>query len=339
MVGSILSNIKVSNRNFKLINGEIQNMSNKEGFDVEKDYDVDKMNYEDVLKKIKEFALLDNEGQNLETKYSKQNVKCIVVKAFSINPNINGYGVIATEKQKELELGIKVIKTLYKDATIKFAIDGSDKILSSAIGTLGQVVKVDSKLDLYNNKLIAKVFGKEANQDEAIVEDLLSLIYIGKSFEDGAKPKEVYLTVHGGAIDGNKVISVNEGATYNEIFTELNGKEELLKKVIANGSLNGKSKFNMDENVNHSIRSILFLTEKDSPSKDEISCIRCSKCLRVCPEGLNPIKLKELWDRKEKEEFLKFGGEKCIECGLCSYVCPSNIEIAQAIKTGKVFNK
>ena len=39
----------------------------------------------------------------------------------------------------------------------------------------------------------------------------------------------------------------------------------------------------------------------------------------------------------EKEEFIKFGGEKCIDCGLCSFVCPSNIEIAQTIKTAKTF--
>ena len=40
----------------------------------------------------------------------------------------------------------------------------------------------------------------------------------------------------------------------------------------------------------------------------------------------------------EKEEFIKFGGEKCIDCGLCSFACPSNIEIAQTIKMQKHLN-
>ena len=53
--------------------------------------------------------------------------------------------------------------------------------------------------------------------------------------------------------------------------------------------------------------------------------------------GLNPIKLVELYKMGEKEEFIKFGGEKCIDCGLCSFACPSNIEIAQTIKTAKTF--
>ena len=46
----------------------------------------------------------------------------------------------------------------------------------------------------------------------------------------------------------------------------------------------------------------------------------------------------DLSRRNEKEEFIKFGGNKCIDCGLCSFVCPSNIEVAQIIKTSKVFN-
>lgn len=339
MISNILSSVKISNRNFKLIDNSIQSISEAENATVSVDCNIDKMNYEEVLKNIKEFALVDNKGTELVSKYEAKNFKSIVVKAFDINPNINGYGVIAGAKKEELELGLKVIKALFKDATIKFAIDGSDKNITSVVSSLGQVVKVKNTLDFYNDKLSVKVFGKEVSNEEVLIEDLLTLVYIGKAFKNGELNKEVYLTVYGGAVEGNKVVSVNAGTSLNDIFTSLNGNAELLKKVIVGGSLNGQGQYNLDTTVNISMRGILFLTEKDSPTQEEITCFRCSKCLRVCPEGLNPIKLKELWNRKEKDEFLKFGGEKCIECGLCSYVCPANIEIAQAIKTGKTFIK
>lgn len=339
MISNILSSVKISNRNFKLIDNSIQSISEAESATVLVDFNIDKMNYEEVLKNIKEFDLVDNKGTELVSKYEAKNFKSIVVKAFDINPNINGYGVIAGAKKEELELGLKVIKALFKEATIKFAIDGNDKNITSVVSSLGQVVKVKNTLDFYNDKLLVKVFGKEVENEEVLIEDLLTLVYIGKAFKNGELNKEVYLTVYGGAVEGNKVVSVNAGTSLNDIFTSLNGNSELLKKVIVGGSLNGQGRYNLDATVNISMRGILFLTEKDSPMQEEITCFRCSKCLRVCPEGLNPIKLKELWSRKEKDEFLKFGGEKCIECGLCSYVCPANIEIAQAIKTGKTFIK
>lgn len=337
MISNILSNVKISNRNFKLIDNNIQSISEKVIVSEVIDCDIDKMNYEEVLKCIKEFALVDNNKIELATKYEAKNVKGIVVKAFNINPNINGYGVIANSKKEELELGLKIIKKVFKDVIVKFAIDGSDKNISSVVSELGQVIKVDKTLDLYDNKLVVKGFGREVRSEEVVIEDLITLIYLGKAFKDGASNNEVYLTVYGGAVQGNKVISVNAGASIGDVFTSLNGKEESLKKVIIDGSINGQGQYNLDGSVNHFMRGILFLTEKDAPSQEEITCFRCSKCLRACPEGLNPIKLKELWNRNEKDEFLKFGGEKCIECGLCSYVCPANIEIAQAIKTGKVF--
>lgn len=334
-----MSNIKIYNKNFKLMRNDIQRTSKTENVLVETECNIAEMNYEEVLKKIKEYTLIDNNGMELFSKYEGKNFNSIVVKAFSINPNINGYGTIVNENIEELKLGLKVIEILFKAVSVKFAVDGSDKNIAPLVLELGQVIKVKNILDLYDEKLVVKAFGKESNTENVLIEDLLTLIYLGKAFKNGELNKEVYLTVYGGAIEGNKVISVNAGTSLNDVFVDLNGNDEFLKKVIVNGLLNGQGQYNLDTKVNHSMRGVLFLTEKDSKSENVISCIRCSKCLRICPEGLNPIKLKELWNRNEKDEFLKFGGEKCIECGLCSYVCPSNIEIAQDIKTGKVFIK
>ncbi|MBU3132559.1 4Fe-4S dicluster domain-containing protein [Clostridium gasigenes] len=337
MIGNILSNVKISTRNFKLMDNTIQSISEDKRETVSMNCNIDKMNYEEVLKNIKEYSLVDNKGIELYSKYESKRFKSIVIKAFSINPNLNGYVVIAEAKREELELGLKVIKKLFKDVEVKFAIDGTDKKITPIVSGLGQVIKVNKTLDLYDEKLQIKGFGKDVSTEDILIEDLFTLIYLGKAFKDGDLNKEVYLTIYGGAVEGNKVVSVNSGTSLNDIFVYLNGDKQSLKKVIIGGALNGEGQYNLDGAVNNSMRGILFLTEKESPSEDDMSCIRCSKCLRICPEGLNPIKLKELWNRNEKDEFLKFGGEKCIECGLCSYVCPSNIEIIQAIRTGKVF--
>ena len=64
-------------------------------------------------------------------------------------------------------------------------------------------------------------------------------------------------------------------------------------------------------------------------------CIRCAKCISVCPMGLEPYLLmtvaeQELYERAEKEDVLD-----CIECGSCSYVCPSDRPLLDYIRLGK----
>jgi len=67
----------------------------------------------------------------------------------------------------------------------------------------------------------------------------------------------------------------------------------------------------------------------------ELPCIRCTRCVEVCPAELQPQDL--YWFAKSKnfgkaQEFNLFD---CIECGACSYVCPSNIPLVQYYRFAK----
>ncbi|MEG1379721.1 MAG: 4Fe-4S dicluster domain-containing protein, partial [Bacteroidales bacterium] len=64
-------------------------------------------------------------------------------------------------------------------------------------------------------------------------------------------------------------------------------------------------------------------------------CIRCTKCLSVCPMGLNPTLLMR---ESELGMFEEMEGERvmdCIECGSCSYICPSSRTLLDYIRLGK----
>ncbi|MGG7144997.1 4Fe-4S dicluster domain-containing protein [Clostridium nigeriense] len=289
-------------------------------------------NLSDVLsKKINSEELDDNEiDKSLSIPYENNKGKKVVIKAFSFQPNLNGYGIIVNERKEELKKGLEKIKSLNE---VKFVINKKDKTLINYLNEFGQVIKVPTITDLYEDKIISKAYG---NSKDVIVYDILDIIRLGQSLL--GKSVEGFVTVYGSAVKGNKVLIINKSNTYKEIFETLNGKEEELIKVINGGSLNGTPIYDLNSIVSIESKGLLFLSEKDLPSKENFSCINCAKCLRVCPEGLNPIKLMNLYKRNEKEEFIKFGGEKCIDCGLCSFICPSNLEIAQTIKTAKSFN-
>lgn len=62
----------------------------------------------------------------------------------------------------------------------------------------------------------------------------------------------------------------------------------------------------------------------------ETTCIRCGKCIEVCPVNLEPVLIKD--NIKNKEKLKKLNTNKCIGCGLCSYICPARIDLREIVK-------
>ena len=97
----------------------------------------------------------------------------------------------------------------------------------------------------------------------------------------------------------------------------------------------GKALSSLDVPVVKGSSGILLLDDAEAKRKEVLPCIRCSKCLTVCPMGLEPYLLmtmaqKWLYERMESEKVMD-----CIECGSCSYTCPSSRPLLDYIRLGK----
>lgn len=305
MFSTLFNSISIDNKIFKLKEANLVNF---------------------LAQKVNNEVAESNKAEILRFEENKE--KKILVKTFSFQPNLNAYELIFNNNKEEFKLGLEKLKQTNE---VKIVARKKDKNLCNELKELGSVEVVKEHLELDNNELISKLYGSS----EVVIYDLIDVVKLGEAIKN-EEVKE-YITVYGSAIDGNKVIVVNKDFTYREIFEKLNGREEKLEKVMKNGVLNGTPIYNLDSKIDENVKSILFLSKEDLPKQEKYSCIRCSKCLRKCPKGLNPIKLYELAKRKEKDEFIKFGGDKCIDCNLCTYICPSNMELAQEIKTFRNF--
>jgi electron transport complex protein RnfC len=80
---------------------------------------------------------------------------------------------------------------------------------------------------------------------------------------------------------------------------------------------------------------ITVLPDTESRRKEIQNCIRCSKCITVCPMGLEPYLLMPLGERELFERMEEERAMDCIECGSCSYICPANRPLLDYIRFGK----
>ncbi|MHC4125825.1 MAG: electron transport complex subunit RsxC [Planctomycetota bacterium] len=130
------------------------------------------------------------------------------------------------------------------------------------------------------------------------------------------------------------------GTPVEELVEFCGGVVEKSAKVVLGGPMMGIAIADLSTPIMKTTGSITVLTKKQIGKakfdRRQTPCIRCGRCLQVCPENLNPTKIAHAVKAGNFELAKSYYISACIECGCCSYVCPANIEITGHIKTGKI---
>lgn len=147
---------------------------------------------------------------------------------------------------------------------------------------------------------------------------------------------ERIVTVGGDALKNSVNYSVATGTSFEYIIEQSGGLKEDAEKVIMGGPMMGLSVANTRVPVIKGTSGILVLSEKMSRLESETACIRCGKCVYVCPMGLQPNLLDLSARINDTEGLKKLNVNDCIECGSCAYVCPSKRRQVQQIRVAKV---
>jgi len=149
------------------------------------------------------------------------------------------------------------------------------------------------------------------------------------------------VTVTGEAIakPGNYYVAI--GTPVETLIDFCGGVTTKGAKVVMGGPMMGIAIADLSTPITKTSGAVTVLTKKQIGQakfeRRETACIRCGRCLEVCPENLNPTKIAHAVKSNLLDVAEKYYIGACIECGCCSYVCPANIELTGYIKTGKIF--
>ncbi len=66
-----------------------------------------------------------------------------------------------------------------------------------------------------------------------------------------------------------------------------------------------------------------------------VECIKCGRCVDVCPMELKPLHFAKLADAQDWEGMKKLSVMDCMECRCCEFICSSKIPLVSKIKAGK----
>ncbi len=166
-----------------------------------------------------------------------------------------------------------------------------------------------------------------------IVQNVGTVMAIWDAVKFNKPLTERILTVSGKGVNQQKNIIASVGTKVQDVIAFCGGLKDDVKYAINGGPMMGKAFDDFELPVTKTTSGLLFLTDLECEESEEGPCIRCSKCLFVCPMGLNPTMLMDA-SKKRKYEMMDDVLD-CIECGSCSFICPVHRPHAAEIIKGK----
>ncbi|NLK00430.1 MAG: electron transport complex subunit RsxC [Clostridia bacterium] len=168
-----------------------------------------------------------------------------------------------------------------------------------------------------------------------VVNNVGTAIAVADAIENGTPLIQRVVTVTGNGIKNPANYLARIGTPIRELIEQSGGYTGRIGKLISGGPLMGAALYSDMVPVTKGTSGILALEHSSLDRAEERECVRCAKCVDVCPIGLEPTTIMTYskmgeWDLANENHVFD-----CIECGSCSFMCPSRIPLIQHIAHAK----
>jgi electron transport complex protein RnfC len=276
--------------------------------------------------------------------------KCdtLIINGAECEPFLTSDERLMIEKGEELLIGVSL---LMKALQVQKAIIGIEKNKPQAIEVLQQQVvnfqgiEVISLKEQYpqggEKQLIESCTGRRVPSGKlpvevgVVVQNIGTVLAVYEAVQKNKPLVDRVVTITGKAVAKPGNFRVRMGTSVSVLIEAAGGLPAGITKILSGGPMMGKALVSVEVPVTKGTSGIVLMMEDESHRKPMLQCIRCAKCVDVCPMGLSPYLLmaysqKAMWSEAEEEMVTD-----CIECGSCSYTCPSQRPLLDYIRLGK----
>ena len=312
--------------------------------------EVDALSAQELISIIREAGIVGMGGASFPTHVKLSGgigkIDTIIVNAGECEPYITADDRLCREMPRELISGIQIIMRILGLSEAHIGIEDNKpeaiRALKANVADSGVIVDIlPAKYPQGAEKqLIQAITGRQVPSGGLPAEVGCAVINaatckaIHVAVYEGMPLIQRIVTVSGDILMEPKNLLVPIGTSYNDLL-EACGHSERPYKVLCGGPMMGVAQFDLSVSTVKACNAITILGKKNRFTVNDPHCIRCGKCIDVCPMHLMPVLMYKALYSNEIEEMNQTHLMDCCECGCCAYNCPAGVPLVLAFRSGK----
>ena len=310
------------------------------------------MTQDEMIALIREAGIVGHGGAAFPTHVKIRSalgkVDTMIINAAECEPYITSDHRVMLEYADDVVAGIRILLRIFSRIRCIIAVENNKP---DAVESLRRAIGADNriKIDLLKTKypqggekqLIRAVTGREVPPGKlpadagCVVFNVDTVAAINRAFTQGLPDIQRVVTVSGSAITTPKNLLVRVGTPLSALVAACGGYREEPQKMVMGGPMMGVAQFSDEVPVIRGTNAFLAFSENEDRRVDDPVCIRCGRCVQVCPMRLLPTYLylyasHDMWDECERMHVAD-----CMECGACTFECPGSLHLTQMFRVAK----
>ena len=316
------------------------------------DAPLEQLDADDILHAIREAGIVGMGGAafpgNVKALSAMGNVDTLIANACECEPYITADDSLLRTNPEHVLMGMQILGCVLKPNRLVLAVEDNK---AEAIEKVNGLLKDYPGIELAvlptrypqgaEKQLIQSLTGREVPPGQLPVSvgcavfNVSTFAAIYRAVRLGMPLIQRIVTISGEAIAEPQNFIVRIGTPFHDLIEVAGGLHDKTERVISGGPMMGIAQSDLAVPVIKATNSILCLLKDKNGAAENPVCLRCGKCVGVCPMRLHPLYMYRFTKAGKVSELQRLNVLDCIECGSCAFTCPGKLPLVETFRKGK----
>jgi electron transport complex protein RnfC len=273
-------------------------------------------------------------------------IELLVASALDCESTVSVNRSLLAAYPGEVHQGIELIKKLVGAKNAVLALEDDFKPppgwLGAVTGDGLEIVSIKNRYPVARPELLTTALtgrevpwpGGDTRDVGVLVLNIKAILGVLEAVRSGRPQIDRVISLRGTEISSRN-IKVRLGTPLSDVLAFAGTSFDRAAKVVMGGLMDGSAQYDPRTPVTKQTPAVQILTSRDLVEITEQLCIKCGRCVSVCPMRLLPNVMTNYCEFGRFEDAAEAELFSCIECGCCAYVCPARRPLVHYVKHGK----